>query len=66
MVLLPAKRRVVLHADPATIDLNGTDVECYGSRKDGIAVAATLHAAGVTARLITTRRAEHPAAAPPK
>jgi hypothetical protein len=37
MRLLPARRRVVLRAGTATIDLDGTDVECYGSRKDGIA-----------------------------
>jgi hypothetical protein len=35
--LLPADRRVVLRAGGATIDLDGTDVECYGSAKDGIA-----------------------------
>jgi hypothetical protein len=35
--LLPAKRRAVLRAGGATIDLDGTDVECYGSAKDGIA-----------------------------
>jgi len=35
--LLPARRRVLLCTGPATIDLDGTDVECYGSRKDGIA-----------------------------
>ena len=37
MGLLPARRRVVLRAGTATIDLDGTDVQCYGSRKDGIA-----------------------------
>jgi hypothetical protein len=37
MGLLPATRRAVLCADGATIDLDGTDVECYGSKKDGIA-----------------------------
>jgi hypothetical protein len=37
MGLLPARRRAVLRAGTATIDLDGTDVECYGSRKDGIA-----------------------------
>src|SRR5436190_239309 len=37
MDLLPARRRAVLRAGTATIDLDGTDVECYGSRKDGIA-----------------------------
>jgi Transposase DDE domain group 1 len=35
--LLPAKRRAVLRAATATIDLDGTDVECYGSGKEGIA-----------------------------
>lgn len=35
--LLPAARRVVLRAGGATIDLDGTDVECYGSKKEGIA-----------------------------
>jgi len=35
--LLPATRRAVLRADGATIDLDGTDVECYGSKKEGIA-----------------------------
>jgi Transposase DDE domain group 1 len=35
--LLPAKRRAALRAGTATIDLDGTDVEVYGSRKDGIA-----------------------------
>src|SRR5205809_3634442 len=35
--LLPARRRAVLRAGTATIDLDGTDVECYGAKKDGIA-----------------------------
>jgi hypothetical protein len=35
--LLPATRRAALRAGPATIDLDGTDVECYGWGKDGIA-----------------------------
>jgi hypothetical protein len=35
--LLPARRRTRLRTGPATIDLDGTDVECYGSHKDGIA-----------------------------
>ena len=35
--MLPAARRVALRAGGATIDLDGTDVECYGSAKDGIA-----------------------------
>jgi hypothetical protein len=35
--LLPAKRRAVLRAGGATIDLDGTDVECYGAAKEGIA-----------------------------
>jgi hypothetical protein len=37
MGLLPARRQAVLRAGTATIDLDGTDVPCYGSRKDGIA-----------------------------
>jgi len=37
MGLLPAARRAVLRAGGATIDLDGTDVEVYGSRKEGIA-----------------------------
>ncbi len=37
MGLLPAARRAVLRAGGATIDLDGTDVECYGATKDGIA-----------------------------
>jgi Transposase DDE domain group 1 len=35
--LLPARRRVLLRTGPATIDLDGTDVECYGAHKQGIA-----------------------------
>lgn len=35
--LLSAARRAVLRAGRATIDLDGTDVECYGAKKDGIA-----------------------------
>jgi hypothetical protein len=35
--LLPATRRVALRTGGATIDLDGTDVEVYGSKKDGIA-----------------------------
>jgi hypothetical protein len=37
MGVLPATRRAVLRARGATIDLDGTDVECYGSKKEGIA-----------------------------
>src|SRR5436190_22688773 len=37
MDLLPARRRAGLRAGTVTIDLDGTDVECYGSEKDGIA-----------------------------
>ena len=37
MLRLPAKRRAVLRTGPVTIDLDGTDVECYGADKDGIA-----------------------------
>jgi hypothetical protein len=35
--LLPPARRAVLRAGGATIDLDGTDVEVYGSSKEGIA-----------------------------
>jgi Transposase DDE domain group 1 len=35
--LLAPKRRAVLRAGAATIDLDGTDVEVYGSTKEGIA-----------------------------
>jgi hypothetical protein len=35
--LLPAARRAALRAGRATIDLDGTDVECYGAAKEGIA-----------------------------
>jgi hypothetical protein len=35
--LLPATRQSMLRAGGATIDLDGTDVECYGSKKEGIA-----------------------------
>jgi hypothetical protein len=35
--LLPPRRRTVLRTGGATIDLDGTDVECYGARKEGIA-----------------------------
>jgi hypothetical protein len=35
--LLPAARRSVLRTGGVTIDLDGTDVEVYGSAKDGIA-----------------------------
>ncbi|MFG1952617.1 IS1380 family transposase [Micromonospora sp. NPDC048830] len=35
--LLPAARRAALRGGTATIDLDGTDVECYGSKKAGIA-----------------------------
>jgi DDE family transposase len=34
---LPATRRAVLRTGGATIDLDGTDVECYGAGKEGIA-----------------------------
>jgi hypothetical protein len=34
---LSAARQAVLRAGGATIDLDGTDVECYGSNKEGIA-----------------------------
>ncbi len=34
---LPARRRAMLRVGTATIDLDGTDVECYGSKKGGIA-----------------------------
>jgi len=35
--LLPPARRAVLRAGGASIDLDGTDVECYGATKEGIA-----------------------------
>ena len=35
--LLPAARQAVLRAGGATMDLDGTDVECYGAAKEGIA-----------------------------
>lgn len=35
--VLPAARRMVLRAGGATIDLDGTDVEVYGAKKEGIA-----------------------------
>jgi hypothetical protein len=35
--LLPPARGQVLRTGGATIDLDGTDVECYGSKKEGIA-----------------------------
>jgi hypothetical protein len=37
MGLLPATRRAGLRIGGATIDLDGTDVECYGASKEGIA-----------------------------
>ena len=37
LAVLPVARRAVLRAGGATIDLDGTDVEVYGSKKDGIA-----------------------------
>jgi hypothetical protein len=37
MRLLSATRRTVLRAGTVTIDLDGTDVEVYGSKKEGIA-----------------------------
>ena len=37
MGLLPAARRAALRTGGATIDLDGTDVEVYGSKKEGIA-----------------------------
>jgi hypothetical protein len=44
--LLPVGRRVAVRAGTATIDLDGTDVECYGSRKDGIAYSYKGQRAG--------------------
>jgi hypothetical protein len=44
--LLPAARRAVLRAGGATIDLDGTDVECYGSKKGGIAYSYKGQRAG--------------------
>jgi hypothetical protein len=37
LAVLPVARRAVLRAGGATIDVDGTDVQCYGSTKDGIA-----------------------------
>jgi hypothetical protein len=37
LAVLPVARRAVLRAGGATIDVDGTDVECDGSTKDGIA-----------------------------
>jgi hypothetical protein len=44
--LLRAKRRTALRAGAATIDLDGTDVECYGAHKDGIAYSYKGQRAG--------------------
>ncbi len=44
--LLAPARRAVLRAGGATIDLDGTDVECYGSKKDGIAYSYKGQRAG--------------------
>lgn len=44
--LLPAARRAVLRAGGATIDLDGTDVEVYGSKKEGIAYSYKGQRAG--------------------
>ncbi len=46
MGLLPATRRAVLRTGGATIDLDGTDVEVYGSKKDGIAYSYKGQRAG--------------------
>jgi hypothetical protein len=46
MGLLPAARRAVLRAGTATIDLDGTDVEVYGSAKEGIAYSYKGQRAG--------------------
>src|SRR5947207_11661782 len=35
--LLPSRGRAVLRNGRATIDLDGTDVECYGAKQEGIA-----------------------------
>jgi len=40
--LLPAKRRVAL-SGRTTIELDSTDVEVYGSRKQGVAYNLLLH-----------------------
>lgn len=37
LAVLPTARRAALRAGGATIDLDGTDVEVYGSKKEGIA-----------------------------
>jgi hypothetical protein len=76
MRLLPAARRAVLRGGMATIDLDGTDVECYGVGKEAIAYnykgaragrphVATWAEAGVVTRGATTGRpgpAFHPGA----
>jgi hypothetical protein len=46
MGLAPPARQAVLRAGGATIDLDGTDVECYGSKKDGIAYSYKGQRAG--------------------
>ena len=37
VTMLPARRRTRLRTGPVTIDLDGTDVQVYGAKKDGIA-----------------------------
>jgi hypothetical protein len=44
--LLPAGRRLRLRTGGATIDLDGTDVEVYGSKKEGIAYSYKALRAG--------------------
>jgi hypothetical protein len=46
MGLLAPVRRAVLRGGRATIDLDGTDVECYGAKKDGIAYSYKGQRAG--------------------
>jgi hypothetical protein len=46
VTMLPAKRRTRLQAGPVTIDLDGTDVEVYGAKKDGIAYSCKGARAG--------------------
>jgi hypothetical protein len=44
--LLSARRRTRLQTRPVTIDLDGTDVEVYGAKKDGIAYSYKVSRAG--------------------
>src|SRR3954470_4976611 len=46
VTMLPARRRTRLRTGPVTIDLDGTDVEVYGAKKDGIASSSKGARAG--------------------